>query len=221
MKHDEMTSPFTLSRDQERFGNVGSVAIVGNSPRLARGSFGSRIDAHDVIIRINDGPTKGHEETAGSRTNYRFLGIPIKDRHARFLKGLKEESVIVTRAENRDIFRELGLSNDVVWMEDYLQTARTSFQRLLPLIELEDIPKKNPRSGIVVLSLLADAMAASVSVSLFGFETEPRTDGDAHYFRDNRQFANTLSNWDEFHCPMKYEFLALRKLQEKKFIAIY
>jgi len=51
----------------------GTCAMVGNSGILKRGGFGRSIDAHDVVMRINQAPVAGYEKMVGARTTYRML----------------------------------------------------------------------------------------------------------------------------------------------------
>jgi len=51
----------------------GTCAIVGNSGILKKGGYGQSINAHDVVMRINQAPVIGYEEVVGSRTTYRML----------------------------------------------------------------------------------------------------------------------------------------------------
>eukprot|EP00899_Mesostigma_viride_P008779 jgi/Mesvir1/17902/Mv12970-RA.1 len=48
-----------------------SCAVVGNSPTLREQQYASRIDAHDVVLRFNEAPTKGYELTVGKRATFR------------------------------------------------------------------------------------------------------------------------------------------------------
>ena len=48
-------------------------AVVGSSHRLLQEHRGMDIDGHDVIIRMNDAPTRGFERHVGSRTEVRLL----------------------------------------------------------------------------------------------------------------------------------------------------
>ncbi|XP_041665400.1 CMP-N-acetylneuraminate-beta-galactosamide-alpha-2,3-sialyltransferase 1-like [Cheilinus undulatus] len=45
-------------------------AVVGNSGNMKESHFGELIDAHDFVIRINKGPTKGYEEDVGTKTTH-------------------------------------------------------------------------------------------------------------------------------------------------------
>uniref|UniRef100_A0A1A7ZG94 ST3 beta-galactoside alpha-2,3-sialyltransferase 2 n=2 Tax=Nothobranchius TaxID=28779 RepID=A0A1A7ZG94_NOTFU len=48
-------------------------AVVGNSGNLRGAGYGSAIDGHDYIMRINLAPTVGYEDDAGSRTTHHFM----------------------------------------------------------------------------------------------------------------------------------------------------
>ena len=47
-------------------------AIVSSSSTLKKKRLGKQIDENDVILRLNNAPTKGHEVDVGSRTTVRF-----------------------------------------------------------------------------------------------------------------------------------------------------
>eukprot|EP00241_Pyramimonas_parkeae_P007084 CAMPEP_0114242252 /NCGR_PEP_ID=MMETSP0058-20121206/10064_1 /TAXON_ID=36894 /ORGANISM="Pyramimonas parkeae, CCMP726" /LENGTH=311 /DNA_ID=CAMNT_0001354827 /DNA_START=689 /DNA_END=1624 /DNA_ORIENTATION=+ len=51
----------------------GKCALVGNSGSLTRTKYGRAIDAHDVVARMNQGPTKNYEALVGARTTHRML----------------------------------------------------------------------------------------------------------------------------------------------------
>jgi len=48
-------------------------AVVGNGGSLSNATLGKEIDEHDIVIRVNQGPTSGYETLAGSRTSVRML----------------------------------------------------------------------------------------------------------------------------------------------------
>ncbi|XP_029369940.1 CMP-N-acetylneuraminate-beta-galactosamide-alpha-2,3-sialyltransferase 1-like isoform X2 [Echeneis naucrates] len=48
-------------------------AVVGNSANLKGSLYGTLIDFHDVIIRMNQGHTKGYEADVGTRTNIHIM----------------------------------------------------------------------------------------------------------------------------------------------------
>jgi hypothetical protein len=43
----------------EAFASWNTCAVVGNSGHLLRSKYGEDIDAHDVVMRMNQAPTKG------------------------------------------------------------------------------------------------------------------------------------------------------------------
>ncbi|XP_034529895.1 CMP-N-acetylneuraminate-beta-galactosamide-alpha-2,3-sialyltransferase 1-like [Notolabrus celidotus] len=54
-------------------GRCRTCAVVGNSGNLKGSHYGSLIDHHDFVIRINRGVTKGFEEDVGTKTTHRVL----------------------------------------------------------------------------------------------------------------------------------------------------
>ena len=80
-------------RDEVR-GSLGrggalTCAVVGNSGSLLLYELGTTIDMHDVIIRLNAGPTQGFEAQVGSRTTLRLV-----NRVHLGYRGNNEESVL-------------------------------------------------------------------------------------------------------------------------------
>ncbi|MFB2549461.1 glycosyltransferase family 29 protein [Ensifer soli] len=216
-----MTTTFPPTIEfEDLVGEFRSIAIVGNSPKLLESDHGSLIDGHDVVVRINDGRTDKYERQAGSKTTVRFVGIPIKDRYRAFFAALKEDSTIVTRTANAPILAELGWTGETKYIDDYGWIMRHAFRRLTKLIPLDNIPQKNPRTGILILSMLVNAMLSGKTISLFGFEIAERKGGAEHFYNDGRKFDETLHNWNDFHCPMTYEFDAILKLVERSLIKV-
>lgn len=64
-------SRYQLNASQPVRCRYASCAVVGSSGSLRGAAFGSAIDAHDAVIRINAAPTHGHERAVGSRTTWR------------------------------------------------------------------------------------------------------------------------------------------------------
>ncbi|XP_054446494.1 CMP-N-acetylneuraminate-beta-galactosamide-alpha-2,3-sialyltransferase 1 [Pteronotus mesoamericanus] len=48
-------------------------AVVGNSGNLRESSYGSQIDNHDFVLRMNKAPTAGFEVDVGSKTTHHLL----------------------------------------------------------------------------------------------------------------------------------------------------
>uniref|UniRef100_A0A3B5R9R4 CMP-N-acetylneuraminate-beta-galactosamide-alpha-2,3-sialyltransferase 1 n=1 Tax=Xiphophorus maculatus TaxID=8083 RepID=A0A3B5R9R4_XIPMA len=54
-------------------GKCRTCAVVGNSVNLRGSGYGSLIDGHDIVIRMNGGPTTGYEKDVGTKTTHRVL----------------------------------------------------------------------------------------------------------------------------------------------------
>jgi len=48
-------------------------AVVGNSGNMLLARFGSVIDRHQVVFRLNKAPTEGYKAHVGTKMTYRFL----------------------------------------------------------------------------------------------------------------------------------------------------
>lgn len=197
-----------------------SIAIIGNSPKLVEAEHGAQIDAHDVVVRINDGRTVGFEKHTGARTSLRYVGVPIKQRYKAFFADLKENAPIATRADNGPVLDDLGWQGDLILIDRYSWIMRNAFQRLETIIPLTNIPAKNPRTGIMLLSMLTGAMQAGHRISLYGFEVAERRGGAEHFYSDGRKFDDAMASWDEYHCPLSYEFDTIIALRDRGLVNV-
>ncbi|RXN17018.1 CMP-N-acetylneuraminate-beta-galactosamide-alpha-2,3-sialyltransferase 1-like protein [Labeo rohita] len=69
---------FGIFPNEEDYSDAGpgrcrTCAVVGNSGNLKGSHYGALIDAHDLVIRINKGPTEGFEQDVGSKTTHRII----------------------------------------------------------------------------------------------------------------------------------------------------
>lgn len=218
---DQEAGNFFFDAVMRRNSKPKSIAVIGNSPRLGQERNGERIDAHDVVIRINDGRTTGFEAFGGVKTDIRFVGVPIKERYWTFFRELDEPSTIVTRVENEPILKDLGYRGDPIYYPGKDVHTHAALPILSHFVETGEYPRKPPRSGIVILSWLSPFFEQNVPISLFGFEIEPRKAGEEHYYKDGRDFGRALQHWDDAHCPMEVEFAVLGRLRDKGCIHFY
>mmetsp|Transcript_6015 Transcript_6015/g.15495 ORF Transcript_6015/g.15495 Transcript_6015/m.15495 type:complete len:359 (-) Transcript_6015:123-1199(-) len=60
-------------RDLPQLRDFRTCAVVGSAGTLLGGGAGADIDAHSVVFRSNQAPTKGFERDVGSRTDFRLV----------------------------------------------------------------------------------------------------------------------------------------------------
>lgn len=79
--------------------HFGSCAVVGNSGQLLNASFGSAVDSHDLIMRVNQAPggTKENrlERHVGKRTTFRLI-------NTRYLPTLPSAPLLTTWGRNHN-----------------------------------------------------------------------------------------------------------------------
>lgn len=215
-----MTDQWSLRRTIDAVSSEGDIALIGNGPRLIERQDGAKIDACSVIVRITDGRWQGFEAHAGSRTDIRFIGVPLKARLQPFFRELNEISRIVSPDFNKDVLEAMPHLKTVEYFPNFNRLRSQAFRQLRSVVEVETIPEKNPRSGIVLLSLMTELMQRGRLIRLFGFDTEMRSGGAEHYYQDGRKLDDVLKTWDDFHCPMEVEFALLHRMRDKGLIEI-
>ncbi|XP_077426440.1 CMP-N-acetylneuraminate-beta-galactosamide-alpha-2,3-sialyltransferase 1-like [Vanacampus margaritifer] len=65
--------PPTPQVEQQSSDRCRTCAVVGNSANLKGSHYGQLIDYHDIVIRMNRGPTKGYESDVGTKTTHRVM----------------------------------------------------------------------------------------------------------------------------------------------------
>ena len=79
----------------------GTCAVVGNSGTLLFHPFGPDIDAHDAVLRLNAGVTRGFEDFVGNRTSIRF----VNRLHFGFQEKIGEE-VVMQQVTNEQTLKQ-------------------------------------------------------------------------------------------------------------------
>ncbi|WP_204114832.1 glycosyltransferase family 29 protein [Shimia biformata] len=128
------------------------VALIGNARSLSQGGFGPRIDAHDLVIRINNAPIPD-TATHGARTDWMAMSMPAP------------RDIIAARAPSR-----------LLWMtrkRKRLPWGLVSDQRFF-LNPVENVTRLRselgapPTTGAMLIDLLVRSDATEIS--LFGFD---------------------------------------------------
>ncbi|QDZ20825.1 sialyltransferase [Chloropicon primus] len=168
-------------------------AVVGNGGVLKRYAFGSAIDTHQAVFRLNQAPVKSYEKIVGSKTTYRVLNnkwttvyfednvpsttVPGGTKQlARYLINQEKPNTtfVVTRSESR-IFESLASTQrrrrpdmDTLYMSPHI--IRECRKMLIAYGEMssgEEVPTEiTPSTGLVAVYL---AMQMCSGVSVYGF----------------------------------------------------
>jgi len=182
----------------------GSCALVGNAGGLLAAKLGPAIDEHDMVMRINQGPTQGYELHTGMKTTFRLINkkwasvyasrdqgqavlIPREKANATLIvtrasKWAFERLAALMRRERPDV-RVIFLANGPVSRSRWLlQGFREAAERLGMNYTRGDAPS----SGMIGLYLLLE-MCSSVSVYGLG-QALPETSA-SQAFDDFKRWA--------------------------------
>jgi hypothetical protein len=191
-----------------------SVAIVGSSPRLLESEHGDTIDSHDVVIRFNDARTAGLGRHAGCRTDIRFVGCTIKERHAAFFSNLEEDSVVITKETNRGKIPTAGI-RDLKFLAFSIHKNAFALADVVLNSSFADHNSKPPRTGFALLSYILASDVALQGASLFGMERTARKSGRAHFYKDNQSLEHVFKSHHLYHAELEAELTALNMMIDK------
>ncbi|XP_065843681.1 CMP-N-acetylneuraminate-beta-galactosamide-alpha-2,3-sialyltransferase 1-like isoform X2 [Oscarella lobularis] len=146
-----------------------SCAVVGNSDNLLGSNYGSIIDSHDVVIRMNAALTEGYEKDVGAKTTFQSLYSQIK------FAGLAPSIIDVHPCEvyliHPDFYRSL--------METWLRP--TSGQKL---------------SSGIILQLFAVHVCNKVDV--FGFGVNKKGEYKHYFYSKADKNLNESHSYHDF-----------------------
>jgi hypothetical protein len=190
-----------------------SVAIVGSSPRLLEAEHGGLIDSHDVVIRFNDARIAGLDRHAGRRTDIRFVGCTIKERHEDFFSSLEEDSIIVTKEQNMGKVPAQGIRG-LIFIRFSIHKPAFALADSLLQTDFSTQGGKVPRTGFSLLVYVLANDTGLRRLSLFGMDRQIRETGVEHFYNDGRRLDRTFKANLKYHAVAS-ELNALNMILDK------
>lgn len=142
---------------------TGSVALVGSAQSLLDTTYGAEIDAHDLVIRINQGAFATLQpDSTGLRTDYVFLTLTGGTAWAKwsFLRRARRaasEGVVLMSAKGRAIgpidMSRFFLHYPARWQDDLIERLG-----------------HRPSTGAMAVDLLAKTLGDIRHLNLYGFD---------------------------------------------------
>jgi hypothetical protein len=162
----QLIAPIQLRLFLSQYLHGKTVAIVGSAPSLLENEWGTEIDNHDVVIRLNLMKPEGKENFMGNRTDIRFIGCTLLEKHEADLKKLENETIVITTLKNYP-YKHL-LSERCFFYEKKL--PRKAFRFIASKLNDKSLKHRNikpPRTGFVCLSMLLK-LSSAAKISLYG-----------------------------------------------------
>ncbi|KAG9281345.1 CMP-N-acetylneuraminate-beta-galactosamide-alpha-2,3-sialyltransferase 1-like [Astyanax mexicanus] len=214
---------FSLFPDEDHYSDSGPdrcrmCALVGNSGNLERSYYGPLIDAHDFVIRMNEGPTEGYEKDVGSKTTHRavypesavemdnsthLLLVPFKILDLQWLI-----SVFTTKHITRTY---MPVKSTIQANKNKVMILHPEFMRYV----YESWLLKHgvyPSTGFIMLVF---SLHICDQVNVFGFGA--RKDGNWHHYFDKRHLI--FMNTGKHRGSVEYNIT--QTLHQKNIIQIY
>uniref|UniRef100_A0A3Q4IGT1 ST3 beta-galactoside alpha-2,3-sialyltransferase 1 n=1 Tax=Neolamprologus brichardi TaxID=32507 RepID=A0A3Q4IGT1_NEOBR len=169
-------------------------AVVGNSGNLNGSHYGPLIDFHDIVIRINRGPTKGFERDVGNKTTYHVM-------YPRSFKNLDNTTHLV--------FFPFKIS-DLLWL---IRSFTQRYVCITKVIFLFGPVSWNseyqyPSTGFLALVL---SLYLCDEVSVFGFGADKNGNWN-HYYE---QIRNTRLKTGQHAGRVEYQYIEKLHKQRK------
>jgi hypothetical protein len=142
---------------------TGSVALVGSAQSLENSDFGPAIDAHDLVIRINQGAFAHLQaHNTGVRTDYLFMTLTGGTHSAKWSfirRGQKaaKRGVVLMSSKGRTLFR-------IDLTPFFLHYPRQWHEELI------DHLGHRPSTGAMAIDLLTRTMSDPESLDVYGFD---------------------------------------------------
>lgn len=139
------------------------VALVGSAQSLENSDFGPAIDAHDLVIRINQGAFANLQpHNTGVRTDYLFMTLTGGTNSAKWSfirRGQKaaKKGVVLMSSKGRTLFRidltPFFLHYPATWHEDLITTLG-----------------HRPSTGAMAVDLLTRTISDPDTLDVYGFD---------------------------------------------------
>ncbi len=139
------------------------VALVGSAQSLENSDFGPAIDAHDLVIRINQGAFANLQpHNTGVRTDYLFMTLTGGTNSAKWSfirRGQKaaKKGVVLMSSKGRTLFRidvtPFFLHYPAAWHEELIKELG-----------------HRPSTGAMAVDLLTRTMSTPDTLDVYGFD---------------------------------------------------
>lgn len=172
-----------------------SVAVVGNSGRLAGAGAGEEIDAHAAVIRMNAAPTDGYEVDVGRRTTFRFINgllqqgktLEYTSTPAKWIEGLRDHRVILMPMRSQTV---VDRATAMIHGSNTVHHLTDEFKAYMD--RLKAVLGNPPSSGVHCLSI-ATQLSDTVRAYGFGFHQEELA--DRHYWEQWSGAHDASHSW--------------------------
>jgi hypothetical protein len=196
-----------------------SVAIVGGSPDLIGKRLGSIIDDFDVVVRFNLMTPQGLEEDYGNRTDIRFIGCTLLDKHSEFFKKIGSDQYLISTGKNKEFLS--GRKKKVfLYHKDLPGQTFRFITKSTGVIVSTSHRKNSPKSGLVLLSLLL-RFGQLRTIGTFGFSLKSEDAWSVVDYQKRGVVEYDPEHILKNHCSPDLEIKTLSELIKRQYIKAY
>lgn len=189
-------------------------AIVGNSGVLLENEYGSFIDSHDFVLRMNAAPIEGYQKYVGSKTTMRIVnGTLLKGRSVdqtntqeNWIRTLKNEKVLFGRSKMwayENAIMELVNLNEIYFPSDKVNNSVNKVEKRFRL--------RLASTGLYSLIIFSEFFG---EVNGFGF-------GFHQDNLDKRHYWESYDSEHEVNHEWKKEKRAVKRLEKRNKFKIH
>ena len=189
-------------RKEEQEPPFGTCALVGNSGIMRAARFGKAIDSHEMVFRVNQGPTEKYEAHVGSRTTIRLLNKKWVVMYATKYEGRKvflpgearNTTLLCTRATSTDFDHlasvvrtqrpDIRMEHMAHGVEARARVLLAAFREARAQAGVEYAGGTAPSTGMIAFQFM---LLNCDKISIYGMGTDALYAGSFpyHYFRFN------------------------------------